>query len=376
MYSPSGYQNISIIMRSLGKRFGVAAYGGSRYWLFVECDGLIFDIVEKLIENVIRCESCKSSFYGVNLFHEHKCYVNNNNVNFVYEFAWAVPIPGMLHIEMTLCKSFINTNWDVFVHEIVKVLGFKSAKALKHIRNCGNHHKTFELMLIMYIALTDELLKPFLDHCSENEMTPNMVDYWEFSKTITDSQYNYVQQTTLSFLHSIMLFRFGIRNGNGDAALAGLYGCEPFIYARKGHPMYHRIFGIYHYYEAVMPSEIKEFMIQNISHSRTGNAGYYQGGDRNLEEVNGIAKPWMSAIGVPNDRDWQRVFRNLDKLDNIRRKLESAVGLRQPSQWSTIPAIKFHTVAEVRRSIRATGFLSGRNNEKCTDLSGKPSPPT
>ncbi len=66
-------------------------------------------------------------------------------------------------------------------------------------------------------------------------------------------------------------------------------------------------------------------MDDNISQSRTGNTGHYQGGDACLEELNKLGKCFISDGGVPSDPLWLETFRNLGNLDKVRFKYNRLV---------------------------------------------------
>lgn len=59
--NPSGYENIIIVLQAIGRRAGIKHYGsGTREWLFVECDGLPYNLIRDILINVLRCEKCKN----------------------------------------------------------------------------------------------------------------------------------------------------------------------------------------------------------------------------------------------------------------------------------------------------------------------------
>ena len=77
MLNPSCFENISQILFNIAERAGINSSKGARQWLFLECDGGIYYLVEKLIFSVIHCDICKGSFFffffGNDVFLEHKC---------------------------------------------------------------------------------------------------------------------------------------------------------------------------------------------------------------------------------------------------------------------------------------------------------------
>ena len=133
MLNPNSYEAIAEIIRSIGQKLGITRYGaGKREWVFMECDGGIYIIAEKLISNVFLCSTCNISFYGREAYKEHSC-KPPESAELVREFDWVVLIPGLLHLEMNAARSYMKLNWDIIMRDIVNVLGFTSSKAQQYI---------------------------------------------------------------------------------------------------------------------------------------------------------------------------------------------------------------------------------------------------
>ena len=72
MLNPNSFENISVILRSLGQRAKIAKYSPliseaeSRKWVFIENDGGILNPVSKLIFNVYRCLGCNDPHKKIN----------------------------------------------------------------------------------------------------------------------------------------------------------------------------------------------------------------------------------------------------------------------------------------------------------------------
>ena len=95
---------------------------------------------------------------------------------------------------------------------VCKELGFKPENALNYIKKGFDHHKLWEVLEICYIALSDELLMPYVRHCLSENIECFAEGYCEYSNDAINDTYMYGQQMTFIFLHSFMLFRQGIRN--------------------------------------------------------------------------------------------------------------------------------------------------------------------
>ena len=321
MVNPSSFENISQILFNMAERAGIQTEEAARKWLFLECDGGIYYLVEKLVFNVLHCDACDGSFFGKDVFFEHKCSILYD-IPPKYEFGWLLPLPGLLHIEMNACKAFFDLNWEIMLQDVCAILGFSSPKAQEYARRCSDHHKSWKILEILYLAITDELLLPYVRYCLKNTISPSASGYWQWADDICNPNYMYLQQMALTFLHSLMLFRVGCRYGNADAIISGRDKLSLLFYARN-HTRYQRIMAINQLIEFKMPQKVKDIVFSSMTLSRIGNTGHYQGGDACLEEVNKEAKAWISPIGVPSDRDWLKVFRNLDKLNEVIRFIKN-----------------------------------------------------
>ena len=309
--NPSSFANISIILRNIGKRARIKKYvaTGTREWLFLEVDGGIFVILIKLIKNVLQCHKCLESFYGIETFENHSCYILHT-ASFEREFDWIVPLPGLLYLEMNAAKSFMSLNWSIFMEEVAKHLGFTTDVALKCIKKGGDHHKLWQILEIVYLAFSDELLLPCERDCFQKRTTPDLHGYWEYSQNVTNGTYLYCQQMIFTYLHSLMLLRKSVRNNSSTGILSAQSKIMHLFFGRN-HPAYREILFEFFKVECCIPYPVQEFMHSNLLVSRSGN----QGGDAVLEEINKAGKKW--SIGVSSYPQWRLSFRNLDDLTKV-----------------------------------------------------------
>ena len=221
-----------------------------------------------------------------------------------------------MHVEMNACKAFFDLNWEILLQDFCSIMGYSTPKALEFAKRCADQHKSWKILEILYLAITDELLVPFVRYCLNDNISPSVDGYWKWAEDICDPNYMYMQQMALTFLHGIMLFRVDCRNGNSDAIISGREKLS-FLFYTRNHTRYQRIMAINQLIESKMPQKVKEIVFSSMTLSRVGNIGHFQGGDACLEEVNKEAKAWISPVGVPSDRDWIKVLRNLDKLNEV-----------------------------------------------------------
>lgn len=90
MLNPNSFESKSEILFNMGHRAGLEQYDGNdRKWLFIECDGGIYTVVDKLIFNVLHCTRCKESIYGHEAFLEHRCSMLHDSVS-SHELSWVL----------------------------------------------------------------------------------------------------------------------------------------------------------------------------------------------------------------------------------------------------------------------------------------------
>jgi hypothetical protein len=259
---------------------------------------------------------CEQVFYGSTSLMEHRCKILHEDVaQAEHQFGWLTPLPGLLHVEMNACKAFFDLNWEVSLKDICSSIGCKTPKAMECIRRCYDNHKTFQIIEMLYIALTDELLTPYVRYCYSVGIEATVAGYWFWSDNVEDPNYLYIQQMVLTFIHSIMLFRTGMRRGDYKAIISGRETLSLLFFGRN-HPKYQIIMTINRFIETMMPDNITEIVKSSLTLSRTGNMGHFQGGDACLEEINKEAKTWVTK-GVPSEKEWLKIFRNLDKLSQV-----------------------------------------------------------
>lgn len=206
--NPNSYSTIIQVIQNIGIRAGIKQYGGEREWLFIECDGLPYNTLREILPNVWRCPECKECFFGLDVYEGHKCFILRNVEPF-REFGWLVPVSGLLHLEMNLCRAFVKLNWDVFTSDLGKTLGFQSPKAQEYLKKGSDHHKTWHFLEILYSSLSLELLVPYTKNCISQKETPSVTGYWEWCKDVEDPNYIYLQNSVFTQLHALMMLRAG-----------------------------------------------------------------------------------------------------------------------------------------------------------------------
>lgn len=197
-------------------------------------------------------------------------------------------------------------------------MGFRSEIAQKYALKGSDHHKSWELLNIFYHGTMSELLLPYIRKCMKSATEPTSQGYLNWSKSVTDPNYQYMQEQVLRYAQAIINFREGIRNNNWSLIKTGLFKFAPLFHARN-HPKYQQIELREAINEMILPEPLHKFVGENQS---LGKKGKMEDMDFQLENVNKRSKSW-NPVGVPTEEDWMRTFRNLKKLDQVNITLSS-----------------------------------------------------
>ena len=83
--NPNSYQSIIKVIQKIGIRVGISQYGGTVCkWLFVECDGLPYQLILDIIENVWKGSVCTvaiitlATFMNINVIYCTKLLLSEN----------------------------------------------------------------------------------------------------------------------------------------------------------------------------------------------------------------------------------------------------------------------------------------------------------
>lgn len=95
-----------------------------------------------------------------------------------------MPISGLLHFEINIARCFVSTNWEVFVSELEYELGFRPTKAQEYLKKGSDHHKTWNFLEILYIAISLELVTEFAREFIAKKRIPDIDWYWEWCEKI------------------------------------------------------------------------------------------------------------------------------------------------------------------------------------------------
>ena len=129
--NPCSYEKVNDVLNDLLRNTEV---GIERKCTVIGCDGLPYILASRLIDKDVALQ------------------------NILLQ-------PGLGHYEINMTKSCFKLLWDVVLCELAKMLGFNSIKAQVACRNATNHHKSWQMLTVLFYGTTDELLVPYVRQC-------------------------------------------------------------------------------------------------------------------------------------------------------------------------------------------------------------------
>ncbi len=356
--NPNNYQCLKLVLRHLGKKAGVARYGGTqRQWLTVSCDGLPYSLVLELILNFKTCGLCNKSFmaeeFDVHCSNDHR---GQEEVPFFREFDWVNLKVGEGHRELNLMKAFVELNWEICFKELAQLMGWQSENALQNAKKCTDTHKTWQMILVFYIGTLEELLVNYVRISLSKNEEPSVKGFLSWAKKCEDPNYGFMFEDVLRYAQGIINFRMGIRRNNHMLIRSAIFVTKELFHGRN-HPRYQELELWDTFRDLVMPKKLLEFSNKYMSISKSGNRSTGQGFDFLLEEDNREIKKWIKRV-LPTDKVWTTAVRNKTKLEHMKERLVDKLGVKTLSHESRSTFDLTEAIAEWRLHLRKTGYLS------------------
>lgn len=236
--NPNSFDSVKEVLRRVGHAASVSRYHpnvpNARKWLSVTMDGSPYLVSRAVIDAVYLCCECEADILKAKQ-DDHRTDVHQGcRVNFIKEFDRVLLDVGKLHLEMNMAKTFTSHNWEVFMSELTKQLGFTSEAAQKYVKKCSDHHKTMCILKVAHIGFWYKLLLPYVRDCLSSGSPMSVNDFlyvWVTQVGWNNPNYKYIFNTTWLYLICIQLLHIGVRRNNAE-------------YIRVGHmtfaPLFHR----------------------------------------------------------------------------------------------------------------------------------------
>ncbi|CAL8087289.1 unnamed protein product [Orchesella dallaii] len=279
----------------------------NRKWFSVYCDGLPYGIAWKLIQFTYICSACKKTGSEAEL-RVHECGFNlctRKYAKFNLQF-------GAGHGEINLVRTVFKENFGIFIRPIAQKLGFVSPKSLEYCKSAHDHHKSWQILQIIYVALSDEIMNLY------NKDNPNtdfsVSSFSEWKQKQTNPNLSLAFDFVFNVLHPIFLFRAAIRQCNDNVAYSALYQASSLFFGFN-HPKYRDIIAKQIFMGICSPSEGSPTS-RKLAFRMNGSQ-FGQGLDFLLEERNKAQKNWVFSHGPPTHNQWKRASSSLSYFESI-----------------------------------------------------------
>ena len=280
--NPCSYNSVDGVFRELLSRS--LSPDGGRKWTAIGCDGLPYVLGARLIEDDPTLQNI-------------------------------LLMPGLGHYEINMVRCVFKILWNVVIKDLAEMLGFRSVRALSSCLNCTDHHKAWQIFLILLFGTLDEILVPYVRRCLTTKSPASVSGFYDYLESAIDPNYVFLSDIVFNYLVPLFIFRCGVRKNNQKFILAGRCKFSELFYCTN----------MYFYQEidfrdlktrVLAPDEVSTFLKSNEAFSVSGLDHKGEGGDFVLEAWNRRIKRLLPP-GLPTDADWLRVCRNLENVEQV-----------------------------------------------------------
>ena len=329
--NPCSYEAVRVVLRAIGEMAGIDVYNtGKRKWIIVVCDGVPYNLCRRVIACSQVCTNCKHSFNGLDELAQHQNTIHTgDSVSHVLEFGWVLLQPGPGHVEMNMVKGFVELVWPIFWKELAFLMNFRSDAALHSAKKVNDHHKGWTLCRIARMAITQELLVPFVRaELSSDEPNISVSWFMKFIMKSSDPNYGFMCDLIFEFLDAIFMYRAGQRSLHPDMMTAARAKFAK-LWCGRVHPLYRELEMSDTLSHIRMDDAVRDLVKESMSLNLTGKENTGEGADFRLEEVNRHVQQWLPANPALND--WVTACSNYDKLREFKNVVSKQQGLCNPN---------------------------------------------
>ncbi|RHZ57004.1 hypothetical protein Glove_395g82 [Diversispora epigaea] len=329
--NPNSIANVQKILEHIEEIAGIK--NGSCKWVVVTCDGVPYHHIQKIKK----------------------------------DFPWLILIPGPLHEEMNMLRSFVELNWDIDIRDFAQNQGYRTENQLQFFKKCSDYHKSWDSICNIYRhAMVSELMWPYVI----SDENPSVEGYLKWAQGQTDPLFRLKYEQTFFYLQAVINFRTGVRFNRPSLRLAARRTFS-LIWSARRHPIYRLIEVADEEQMLRLKPEINRLIQERIMTSRSELLDQYQGHDAILEEINKALKSLIPPI--PSQRHWEIAARNCTKFLKLRTNFFNLIGYSDNESHK--PRTRPSFTAESRRfraRIRKLQFVNPNvSNRMFQNISGE-----
>ena len=162
--NPNSYERVTQVLDHVSSVSGLTHNPSTRKWISVGCDGLPYLLAAKVLDRTFVCPQCGQCVKsGIEDFALH-LELPTDSIETHRNYKHFLLRPGLGHFEINMVECIFKLLRVVLLKFVAKLLGFRSERALSYVycKTASDHHKSWEILQIVFQALSKELLVVFV----------------------------------------------------------------------------------------------------------------------------------------------------------------------------------------------------------------------
>lgn len=183
--NPNSYETIYEVLKDLLKQGRVGDY---LQWIRVCFDGVPYRMALELIASLYKCNICEEEVDiietpKVNHWKDKHPYLNLEDVTYEMVFGKLLLAVGAGHMEKNLLLAVLQLGKHIFVDVVADKMGFRSVNAKHFVTNVGDHHVSWQVLMVSLEAFAKELLFTYIVEGRNSGRTLSIHDLYEWKKS-------------------------------------------------------------------------------------------------------------------------------------------------------------------------------------------------
>ena len=175
-----------------------------------------------------------------------------------------------------MTNSCFELLWDVVLADLANMLGYKSIKAQVACRNANDHHKSWQILTILFYNTVDDLIVPYVISYLAQKLKPSVSGYHTWLETCSNPNYICMCHVILQYVFALFLFRDAMRRNNSEVLLAARTTFSSLFYCLN-ETSYQELDYRGLKMRVLAPENIQQFLRKNESFSVSGHPSKGEG---------------------------------------------------------------------------------------------------
>ena len=224
--NPCSYKSIGTVLKSIYN-------DGESEWIIIGCDGLPYILGPRLIENTFTCPECKVECTSQNEFDKHIASSHghiNVPLNECKTYGHILLIPGLGHNEINYINAIFKLMWTVIFIDLVKLLGYRSIKALASCESASNHHNSWQIFQTFLQGTSREIITYYVRNCINTNTNPTVDGLYKWVQNSKSPNLKHLFKVVFTYCLALHFHSKGVRRNNKDVILSAMNKLTALFY--------------------------------------------------------------------------------------------------------------------------------------------------